>query len=64
MTDADIKKLKKALSPSEKNALLSEAKYGTAWTYKINKGANAKTEVFLKDTFLPGCGTISRAPKR
>ena len=35
--DVDIKKFKKALSPSEKDALFSEAQYGTAWTYKIVK---------------------------
>lgn len=37
ITVTDLKKLKKALSLSEKNALLLEAKYGTAWTYRIIK---------------------------
>jgi predicted transcriptional regulator of viral defense system len=37
VTGADIIKLKKALSPNERTVLLSEAQYGTAWTYKIIK---------------------------
>lgn len=44
VTGTDIKKLKKALSPNEKIALLSEAQYGTAWTYKMIKNICGKED--------------------
>lgn len=37
VTNTDIKKLKKALSESDKTALLTESQFGTAWIYKIVK---------------------------